>query len=147
MINRKVVALGALLPKEQVFRINMQSLTETFGQRSLNAAFNVYTGPTYKRGVMPWPFAVLAGDTVSFDWNLGDFENLQYDFSVYGPNGFYRTFKGRGQEPEPEVHISYEKNNEGKATGRLKINCYNPAKSSLQLDVVDNAYSSFEEKG
>jgi phospholipase C len=42
----------------------------------------------------PWTYTV-ATDTQLFDrWNLRSNGQTEYDFSVFGPNGFLRTFKG-----------------------------------------------------
>lgn len=42
----------------------------------------------------PWTYTVGAGEEVSDTWAVTANGETAYDFSVYGPNGFLRTFKG-----------------------------------------------------
>lgn len=74
-----------------------------------------------------WNFAVREGEPLSYSWPLDQFENSQYHLEVYGPNGFYREFKGnkgielelrqteggvglryKGAEPIVVKHASYQ---------------------------------------
>ncbi|HYQ18216.1 MAG TPA: phospholipase domain-containing protein, partial [Polyangiaceae bacterium] len=42
----------------------------------------------------PWTYTVDAKDRLSDVWSYGELHQNTYDLSVYGPNGFVRTFKG-----------------------------------------------------
>ena len=42
----------------------------------------------------PWTYTVEAGQSLSDTWNIGQSNKGRYDLSVYGPNGFLRTFRG-----------------------------------------------------
>jgi phospholipase C len=42
----------------------------------------------------PWTYTVEAGQSLSDAWNVARTNQARYDFSVYGPNGFLRTFRG-----------------------------------------------------
>jgi len=42
----------------------------------------------------PWTYTVEAGESLSGVWNIGQSNQGRYDLSVYGPNGFLRTFRG-----------------------------------------------------
>jgi phospholipase C len=42
----------------------------------------------------PWTYTVGGGDKVSDSYAFGAEGQAEYDLSVYGPNGFFRTFKG-----------------------------------------------------
>jgi phospholipase C len=42
----------------------------------------------------PWTYTVSPNKTVSDSWNLKADTLTAYDMSVYGPNGFFRAFKG-----------------------------------------------------
>jgi len=43
----------------------------------------------------PWTYTLAAGTHGSDTWALNDDPDHAYDLSVYGPNGFLRTFRGR----------------------------------------------------
>lgn len=72
-----------------------------FLQRSFNigfrntgnagACFHVRSGNT---STGPWTYTVEAGKSLSDTWNVASNPNGEYDLSVYGPNGFFRAFKG-----------------------------------------------------
>jgi phospholipase C len=69
---------------KQFFQINL-------GNSGKSAAvFHVRSGNT-KTG--PWTYTVKPDDQVSDNWSLAA-TNGAYDLSVYGPNGFLRSFKG-----------------------------------------------------
>ncbi len=44
-------------------------------------------------------FAVKSADHLSASWPLMEFENNIYHLRVYGPNGFFREFKGSADDP------------------------------------------------
>lgn len=55
------------------------------------ACFHVRSGNT---STGPWTYTVEAGKSLSDTWNVASNANGEYDLSVYGPNGFFRGFKG-----------------------------------------------------
>ena len=55
------------------------------------ACFHVRSGNTSDG---PWTYTVEAGQSLSDTWNIGQSKQGRYDLSVYGPNGFLRTFRG-----------------------------------------------------
>ncbi len=72
------------------------------------ACFHVRSGDA-KEG--PWTFTVEAGDSLSSSWKIGPANQGRYDLSVFGPNGFLRTFKGTGSRKAPinlEVESRYD---------------------------------------
>jgi phospholipase C len=56
------------------------------------ACFHVRSGNT---ATGPWSYTVEAGKSLQGSWDLAA-SSGQYDLSVYGPNGFFRHFKGGG---------------------------------------------------
>ncbi|MDR2271551.1 MAG: phospholipase C, phosphocholine-specific [Sphingobacterium sp.] len=129
------------LEKDKV-KLTMAAGNKVFGSRSLSSPFNVYSGPSYKDGVSFWPFAVMAGEELSFDWSLADFQNGYYDLTVYGPNGFMRSFKGK--EEQLSVTAIYEVGKKGLLTGNLILEVHNIGDKSLRIHVGDNAYSTWK---
>ncbi|MFF4231989.1 phosphocholine-specific phospholipase C [Streptomyces sp. NPDC001820] len=81
----------------------------------------------------PWTYTAAAGKTLSDTWNTAYSKGV-YDLSVYGPNGFLRTFKGPGTTPGPEVtarHIA--------SIGRVELTMTNAGSADCHLTVT-NAY-------
>ncbi len=61
-------------------------------------------------GYGPWTYTVGAGGQVSDVWTIIDGGGTAYDLSVYGPNGFLRSFAGDIADPgkpSPDVRASY----------------------------------------
>jgi phospholipase C len=54
------------------------------------ACFHVRSGNTSDG---PWTYTVEAGKSLSNSWNVAQSQG-QYDFAVFGPNGFLRHFRG-----------------------------------------------------
>lgn len=129
------------LEKDKV-KLTMAAGNKVFGSRSLSSPFNVYSGPSYKDGVSFWPFAVMAGEELSFDWNLADFQHGYYDLTVYGPNGFMRGFKGK--EEQLSVTATYEVGKKGVLSGNLILEVHNTGDKPLRVHVEDNAYSAWK---
>jgi len=123
-------------------KLTMSAGNKLFGTKSLSSPFNVYSGPSYRDGVSFWPFAVIAGEELSFDWNLADFKDEYYDLTVYGPNGFMRSFKGNRESLS--VAATYEIGKKGIPTGNLILEARNKEDKVLHVQVKDNAYSSWK---
>lgn len=126
---------------DQLF-LTMSVGNQIFGNKSLNSPFNVYSGPSYKHGVSFWPFAVIAGQELSFDWKLSDFTDGYYDLMVYGPNGFMRSFKGNKELLS--IVASYEIGKNGTPTGNLIVEANNTGDGPLHIHIKDNAYSTWK---
>jgi phospholipase C len=70
---------------QQAFRIDFGNTGKA------TAVYHVRSGNT-KTG--PWTYTVQPGADVSDSWALSTNPRGAYDLSVYGPNGFLRSFKG-----------------------------------------------------
>ena len=125
--------------KDKQITLHLEAGNTFFGKNALSCPYNVYTANEYKDGVKFWPFAVLAGESLDFSWNLSDFHNDTYALTAYGPNGFMRGFKGKDEALR--VTSSYEWGKDRKPTGSLLITLKNEGKKTLHIEAKDNAYS------
>src|SRR6185437_2062575 len=88
---------------------------EIFGKQSAGSPFSVYLPGKYAvpQGgfdhVGSRSYAVIAGDSLSDRWPVRSFENDIYHLRVYGPNGFFREFKGNAGDPDISVLCEYER--------------------------------------
>ncbi|MFI2347692.1 phosphocholine-specific phospholipase C [Streptomyces sp. NPDC019443] len=82
----------------------------------------------------PWTYTAAAGKNLSDTWNTAYSKGV-YDLSVYGPNGFLRTFRGPGTTAGPEVtarHIA--------SSGSVELTMTNAGSADCHLTLT-NAYS------
>ncbi|MFF4296538.1 phosphocholine-specific phospholipase C [Streptomyces vinaceus] len=82
----------------------------------------------------PWPYTVEAGKTLSDTWSTSSSTGNQINLTVWGPNGFLRTWKGPAKKTGPEVTARHDA-----ATGNLKLTLTNSAAAAVDLTVT-NAY-------
>jgi phospholipase C len=81
----------------------------------------------------PWTYTTEASKKISGTWDTANSQNV-YDLSVFGPNGFLRTFKGPGKTAGPEATARHNAN-----TGNLDLTLTNPGSVDSHL-TVSNAY-------
>ena len=100
-LNYDLRVSGKLNSAKNAFEISFEASKELFGEDSWGAPFQVYAPGKYKspesenwEEARVWQFAVKAGDRLEYTWPISDFEGNEYHLRVYGPNGFYREFKG-----------------------------------------------------
>ena len=95
------------------FAISFSASTDEFGQRSSGAPFRVYapgkvrgadSGAIWRQGRV-WDYAVTAGNRLADQWPLALFDQEKYHLCVYGPNGFYREFRGSAADPRIRVSL------------------------------------------
>jgi phospholipase C len=138
---------------KKTFDVRFEAGNKIFGTKSLGSPFNVYAPGKYLQGepgstgfqnLKTWAFAVKAGDHLEANWPVTDFENNVYHLRVYGPNGFFREF--RGNEQDPPIVISCDYITSGKDNTRLTgdirfIFTIPPGiPHPLQIVIRDNAY-------
>lgn len=97
-------------------------LTLRTGSHSLGAPFSVYAPGEYLQTprvhgkpegapvmspVKTWSYAVATNDSLGDRFPLAHFAGGTYHLRVYGPNGFYREFKGNAQDPDVKVMATY----------------------------------------
>ncbi|MFD8411266.1 phosphocholine-specific phospholipase C [Streptomyces sp. NPDC059650] len=82
----------------------------------------------------PWPYTVEAGRTLSDTWSTSSSTGNTIDLTVWGPNGFLRTWKGPAKRTGPEVTARHDA-----ATGNLDLTLTNSGTAAVVLTVA-NAY-------
>ncbi|MEU3063144.1 phosphocholine-specific phospholipase C [Streptomyces subrutilus] len=82
----------------------------------------------------PWPYTVEAGKTLADTWSTSSSTGNQVNLTVWGPNGFLRTWKGPAKKAGPEVTARHVD-----ATGNLALTLANAGATPVDLTVV-NAY-------
>jgi phospholipase C len=120
-------------------RFQDNTLRLVFGNTgSAAAVFQVRSGNTAD---LPRSYTVEAGKSLADVWSVTE----SYDLSVYGPNGFFRAFKGsmaaRTVRARLDVRASYETGDRGGIVLRI----VNSGEHSAALTVLD-AYSGDEFK-
>jgi phospholipase C len=126
------------------FRLTLEAGNKVFGAQSAGSPFTVYAPGQYKEPGQPeaamvarnWSFAVRAGDVLSYEWPLQAFDNNAYHLRVYGPNGFYRSFRGNQNDPRLNIRCLYETKG-NTVTGRIVLQVANTATRPHHLRVTD----------
>ena len=77
------------MPPERRIARTMRSGSISPIQARLVHCFQVRSGNTSDG---PWTYTVEAGQSLSDSWAVGPSNQGKYDLSVYGPNGFLRSF-------------------------------------------------------
>jgi phospholipase C len=104
---------GCLRADAASFAIDFSAATDGFGKRSAGAPFRVYapgkvrgesSGAIWRQGRV-WDYAVTAGSRLGDEWPLTLFDQAGYHLCVYGPNGFYREFRGSAVDPRIRVSL------------------------------------------
>jgi phospholipase C len=120
---------GRFAAKEDMFVIKFGAGKTIFGAQSAGAPFTVY-GPDSR----VWHYAVKAGDAITDSWEF----NPGYNLKVYGPNGFYREFRGSKHDPEMDIVCT------PKANGNIEIQA--TGDKSYNVEIITNAYKTISQK-
>ncbi|GAA3554590.1 phosphocholine-specific phospholipase C [Snuella lapsa] len=135
-------------------QLSFKASNAVFGDKAAGAPFNVYAPGNYlqeddtgKKDFQPvktWAFAIAAGDIVSDTWTLDSFEDNNYHLRVYGPNGFYREFKGNQADPELAITCHYEKSGRflKKLSGNVELEIINSSGGDYTIELIDHAYNA-----
>ena len=116
---------------------------EVFGTKAAGAPFTVYAlGEVKKDTAKPRSYAVAAGDALSDTWDLQSFENNNYHLRVYGPNGFFREFRGNAQDPLVSIVCTSERNKKQQLTGNVLFEIINNSTSSCTIEIDDKGYQN-----
>jgi phospholipase C len=153
----QLYADGALSSDKKTFVMRIQPKDEIFGSKAAGAPFKVYAPGNYLalapaeggkgsfEAVRTWDYAVKAGDSLEDAWPLNAFEGSRYHLRVYGPNGFYREFKGDARDPMLNTVCEYERSRASKqtCTGNVELKISNAdRRNSYEVVVTDNAYKN-----
>lgn len=96
---------GHLNHERTHFTIQLKAMKEQFGKRAAGSPFIVYA--VTSTGIKVRNYAVKPGDSLEDSWLLSDFKDGIYHLKTYGPNGFYRVFKGNSDNPPISVKLDY----------------------------------------
>ena len=127
------------------FKISFTAANKRFGKKAAGSPFTVYAMNPYQGEVLRvWDYTVAAGDTLEDEWQIPDFAAGRYHLRVYGPNGFFREFKGNQQHPQLEFTCSYEQdvNKPLKLSGNVILTVNNHGPEAQELQISDLGYKS-----
>ncbi|MET3981330.1 phospholipase C [Mucilaginibacter sp. UYP25] len=146
----ELYADGQLNEDKTAFEIKFKSGNTIFGDKAIGAPFNVYAPGKYAsfndlqkmEAVRTWSYAAKAGDTLTDGWPLNEFENSNYYLRTYGPNGFYRAYKGSVKDPGIGVQFAYQTAGK-KLKGNVDLTFWLIGTNvPLTVEVIDNAYKT-----
>ncbi|MFD0763697.1 phosphocholine-specific phospholipase C [Mucilaginibacter lutimaris] len=146
----ELYADGSLNDDKTAFEIKFKAGNNVFGDKAVGAPFNVYApgkyasfnNPQKMEAVRTWSYAAKAGDTLTDAWPLNEFEGGNYHLRTYGPNGFYREFKGNVNDPGIGIEASYQTVGK-KPNGDITLTFWLiGGKTPLAVEVVDNSYKT-----
>ncbi len=104
---------------------------ENFGQAG--AAFQVRSG---KNGDGPRTYTVEPQKQLSDTWGAAATGSSTYDLAVYGPNGFFRSFKGsfpqNGRSDVVSVRVVYDPNNNA-----ITLALSNQGSQEVEVNILD----------
>lgn len=128
--------------------VTMSAGRMSFAHQAAGAPFTIYYQSDYKGAIgESRNYAVKAGDQVSDNWTVTDFDEANYRLKVYGPNGFYRVFAGTINNPELSIKCQYEQNRKSYAlTGNLLLKIENTGNKDLEVLISNASYSKLEKK-
>ncbi|HTF18399.1 MAG TPA: phospholipase C, phosphocholine-specific [Chryseolinea sp.] len=141
----ELYADGALTADRKNFEISFQAAQTAFGAASAGSPFQVYAPGAYREGDdaysadLNWQYAVSPGDQLQDQWLLTNFEGGNYFLRVHGPNGFFREFRGNGDDPQLKSVCTYEWNQK-KLTGNVILAISNFQKSDATVIITDHSY-------
>jgi phospholipase C len=127
------------------FSISFNAGNKAFGKKSAGSGFTVYSLNPYQDEVLRvWDYTVAAGDTLQDQWLLKDFDQEQYHLKAYGPNGFFREFKGDQNNPAVNVLCRYEQDKYSplKLSGNVIITVNNSGTRTEEIEVMDLGYKT-----
>lgn len=139
---------GGLTKDRKALQIGFAAGRGGFGERAAGAPFHVCTpkasraasGDGFEHGRC-WSYAVTAGDRLTDSWPLADFEGGDYHLCALGPNGFFREFRGSGNDPELGVTLR------GADRGpRAGLELRNGGTSLLAVEIEDLGYGQAARK-
>lgn len=123
-------------------QLSFRAGNQLFGPKASGIPYRVYAMKPYRNEVLrSWDYSVAAGDKLTDELQLADFENNAYHLRVYGPNGFYREFTGNAVNPKLKVSCAYEVKS-SKPTGNVVVTLENLDSKSHDVVIEDNSYKT-----
>ncbi|MDP4130718.1 MAG: alkaline phosphatase family protein, partial [Bacteroidota bacterium] len=130
----EIYADGNYQPENISFEIIIGAGNHLFKEQAAGSPFIVYALNHRSRDFSERNYAVAAGDRLKDAWQVPDFDNHQYHLRVYGPNGFYREFKGDDQDPDLHISVAHFPN------GKAAITFKNASPKNIQVKIADLSY-------
>lgn len=131
---------------KKTFELTLSAENKAFGTKSAGAAFVVYTRYTQNGldEISTRNYAVKAGDTLKDTWSLADFANKNVQIEVYGPNGFFRSFKLNNVQTNVETALTYQNNQlvKNTFTGNGVLILKNNEVQNLRFVIEDLSYKT-----
>ncbi|MGG7665357.1 phosphocholine-specific phospholipase C [Dyadobacter sp. BHUBP1] len=125
-----------------VLQLSFKAGNQLFGANASGIPYRVYAMKPYRNEALrSWDYSVAAGDRLTDDWQLADFESNAYHLRVYGPNGFYREFIGNAANPKLKVSCEYEVKSD-KPTGNVLVTIENLDSKPHAVRIADNSYKT-----
>jgi len=136
---------GSLSKDKKSFEIDFEAAKNILGNKASGCPFYVHAVDATERWLPTTrDYAITAGDTQKDAWALDKFENNIYHLKVYGPNGFYRAFKGNAHDALLAIQCDYEKKplNSKKLSGNIIFNITNNDTRAITVQLIDNSYKT-----
>lgn len=147
-LNYDLRVTGDFDAAKQVITMTFEASKEIFGEDAWGIPVQVYAPGKFKSAdsdqweeARNWNFAVKAGDTLTYEWPLADFENGDYHLRVYGPNGFYRELKGSGKSGSAQMILKPGFGSQGASRTALLTTAI---QGNAPIQVKENAYRKDE---
>jgi phospholipase C len=133
----ELTADGRLDSDRKGFSLRMGALDKKFGPQAAGAPFIVYSRHG-EHDLRVRNYTVAAGDQLEDSWPLADFAGSRYEFAVYGPNGYFREFRGEGNDPSIDVHL--EPAGSSKEPLAVTVQLQNQSDKVLEVEIADLTY-------
>jgi phospholipase C len=146
---------GSLSKDGKRFEVTFEASDKVFGSKSQGCAFVAYMPTEFAKKnekgeilgyeqVSTRNYAVKQGDQLEDTWLISDFLDKNYHIDVYGPNGFFRSFKGNASQPKVEVSLQYQTTEKSskELTGNALLVLKNTSKQTISFEVTDLAYQT-----
>jgi phospholipase C len=132
---------GTLNEKRDRIVLRFEAGKEQFGQRAAGSPFIVYARKTPDT-LEVRDYAVAAGTHLEDSWPIADFENGAYHLCVYGPNGFFREFRGTTSSPRLEVRIQPVRPNatDSSPGSDVQVQVINHDANPVDVEIVKRSY-------
>jgi phospholipase C len=116
------------------FTVEFDAGNQVFGAKAAGAPFQVYQIAGNDSAIRS--YTVAAGDRLQDRWP-GD-----YHLRIYGPNGFFREFRGGSQNPAVALSCRYQPQGAG-FSGAVVLDLKNlNTTASTTLELIDHAYGN-----
>jgi phospholipase C len=127
--------------EDNSYKLTLKAGKEIFGPQAAGAPFYVYAMKTYRNETLHnRNYAVAAGDFLEDTWEVAAFDGGLYHLRAYGPNGFFREFKGSADNPKLLATVTYEKAGTARLSGNAVISLKNKGSQVQSILVLDRSY-------